>query len=439
MSNVRKDQYEIIEDYRFYDLNEDGEEEHVIAWFCKDFPDHLLGWDLVDNVYAHGKRPFAVGRPFPIPFAWYGLSFAEIIKGIQDESNTIHNQRTDYGTIQNLPFFFYRASSTLAPFPARLRPGEGVPVDNPAQDINFPKWQGNTAWGQQEEALLLQYYERLTGLTDLTLGRQPTRVGATRTAAGTSTLLSEAGLRQKTVLESFQRFWVEIFEQLLALDQEYLPPGKEFRVTGRYPEFIRLKDRNDIQGRYDIRLSATSQNMNKVVTREDATILLQAALNPAALQTGIIGLKGVQRCYADLFRAYGKDPDSYLEMHGVPMTPEEELRIIVSGGQVKATMGIDIMGHIQAHQQQLQTPIIRSVIGPEGTQKLQSLVREEMQLAQAQMLAQSLQGQGKGQPNGGRPTAGPQAAQAQAGHQAPQPNQNTNIQPTAIASMGSQD
>src|SRR5712692_2825622 len=215
-SNVRQTQWEVLEDYRRWDVNEDGRAEHLIAWYARDLPDQLLGWDLVDNVYAHGRRPFAVGRFFPVPFRWYGLAFAEVIRGVQDEVNTIHNQRVDYGTIQNLPFFFYRASSTLAPVQMRLKPGDGIPVDNPQQDVMFPKWQGSTAFGQAEEALLYQVYERQTGLTDLTLGRQPNRVGATRTAAGTATLLSEAGLRQKTALEAFQRFWTEIFEQILA-------------------------------------------------------------------------------------------------------------------------------------------------------------------------------------------------------------------------------
>src|SRR5207244_8556617 len=117
------------------------------------------------------------------------------------------------------------------------------------------------------------YFERLTGLTDLTLGRQPNRVGATRTAKGTQTLLGEAGLRFKTALAAFQRFWIGIFEDILALDQEYLAPGKEFRVTGKRPEFIKLKDRSVIRGRDDIRLAASTETMNREQMRQDASMV----------------------------------------------------------------------------------------------------------------------------------------------------------------------
>ena len=164
---------------------------------------------------------------FPIPFRFYGLSFAEVVKGIQDEINTIHNQRVDYATITNLPFYFYRASMSMPPVQQGLKPGQGVPVDNPQQDINFPKWASQPSWGSQEEQTLHQYFERLTGLNDLTLGRQPNRVGATRTAAGTQQLLAEGSLRFKTSMEAFQRLWVGVFSDILALDQEYLPSGRQ--------------------------------------------------------------------------------------------------------------------------------------------------------------------------------------------------------------------
>jgi hypothetical protein len=99
-------------------------------------------------------------------------------------------------------------------------------VDNPQTDIIFPQFRSSSAFGFQEEALLNQYNEKLTGVTDLALGRQPNRVGATRTATGVASLLSESGLRFKIFMTRFQEFWRQIFEHVLALDQQYLPPGK---------------------------------------------------------------------------------------------------------------------------------------------------------------------------------------------------------------------
>src|SRR5207249_70444 len=110
--------------------------------------------------YAHGRRPFVFGRYLPRKKQFYGLSFPEVIRDIQDEINTMHNQRVDAGTIQNTPFGFFRASMTLPPQTMRVKPGDMVPVDNPQTDINFPRMPGGTVFGQNEEALLYQYFER---------------------------------------------------------------------------------------------------------------------------------------------------------------------------------------------------------------------------------------------------------------------------------------
>ncbi len=415
-SNVRASQYPIIEDYRRMDIDDDGIDEEIIVWVSSPHANgRILGWDYLDNVYGHGRRPIRVGKGFPIPFRFYGLSLAEVIKAVQDEINTIHNQKVDYATIQNMPFGFVRASSTLPPISQRLKPGEFLELDNPQQDVNIPKWQGSPAWGNQEEATLYQYAERLLGLTDLSLGRQPNRVGATRTAKGTQTLLSESGLRAKPMLMAFQRFWIGIFEDVLALLQEYMPPNQEFRITGKRPTVIRVKNRAEIRGQFDLRLSASTETFNREQQRQDATVIMQAVMNPSLIQTGIVGLKGVRKATTDLLRAYGRDPDFYLEEQGVVRSPNEELGLFNVGQYISPTMGEDIPGHLAAHQAALQDPSIR----PQVKRLIQKHIQETLQLQQTKQMAQSLQG-----PKAG-PPVGQQAQNAAIGAQ-PQPMQPAN-------------
>ena len=426
-SDARAQEYAVWEVYKRHDIDDDGFEEEVILWVCEDLPKVFLGWDYLDNVHAHGKRPYAAGRYLPLPFKFLGLSFPEIIQQLQDEINTIHNQRVDYGTIQNLPMYFYKGSSTHLPTTYSLKPGQGVPVDNPATDIVVPRWQGSAAWGQQEEALLYQYFERLTGLTDLALGRQPNRVGATRTASGMQALLGEGGLRFKTAQDAFQQFHKEIWDLVLALDQEYLPPGKEFRVTGRRPEMIRIANRTDIAGRFDIRLSANTESLNRSIQREDATVLLQALGNPLPIQLGLVGLKGLARLYRDLLKAYGKtDPDAYLEIprSQVVRSPDEELALWVSGVRDIHPSPLENLAlHLDTHMNQLQDPQVMVQLGREGMEWLKGHVQETLQVAQMQMVAQNMQQGGGKQPA----LAGPQAANAQIGRDAPNAPQQTTM------------
>ena len=409
-SNVRQSQYEILEDYRREDIDDSGYESEIIVWVSVDLPGQILGWDYLDNVYAHGRRPLRVGRYFPIPFRFYGLPVAEIIRGIQDEINAIHQQRVDYGTIQNMPFGFKKASSTMPPISQALRPGVFIDVDNPQTDINIPKWGGSPSWGQSEEATLMQYSERLLGITDLSMGRQPNRVGATRTAKGTQTLLGESGLRFKLALQEFQRFWAGIFADILALDQAYLPANKEFRVTGKRPTVIQIKDRTEIRGRFDLRISASADTMNREQMRSDATVLMQMILNPLILQSGQVGMKGIRRTLQDVYKAFGKDPDMYLEDKSVTHSPQEELMLFVGGQSVDPSPGEDVKHHLAEHDAQMQDPAVPAAAKKLLTQHIQAT--HEMQ--QALQLSQMMQG---GPPSGGVPPIGQQAQNAQTGAQ----------------------
>lgn len=428
-SNARQSQWAVLEDYRRYDIDDDGIDEDVIFWVCEHAPGKILGWDYLDNVYAHGRCPIRVGKFFPIPFRFYPLSYAEMMRGIQDEINTIHNQKVDAATLTNLPFGFVRASATLPPIQQRIKPGELIPIDNPSQDVLFPKWGGSPMWANQEEATLYQYGERLSGLSDITMGRQPNRVGATRTAKGTQTLLAEGGLRFKIAMQAFQRFWIGIFEDILALDQEHLPPSQEFRITGKQPAVIKVKDRSEIRGNFDLRLAATSDTLNREQMREDATIIMQAVLNPALIQVGIVGMKGVRRTVADLLKAYGRDPDFYLEDQAAIRNPIEELQLFNVGQYVSPVPGENFQMHILGHQAALEDPSVH----PEVKQFLRKHIQETYQLMQAQKMAQSMQqGPGGGQ---GAPPVGQQAQNALMGRQ-PQGQPGTPSNGTAPPAAG---
>lgn len=417
-ASQRGQEYAVLECYYRYDLDEDGLDEELVFWVSPERGELLLGWDYLDNLYATGRRPFRKACYFPIPGRSKGLSFPQIVQALQDEMNTIHNMRVDNGTIRNSCSFFFPKNWTLSAQQERVRPGEGVPVDDPSRLV-FPQWNGGDAFGQNEEALLMQIFERLTGIGDLSLGRQPNRVGATRTATGVSSLLAEAGLRFKTAMTGFQRFWQDIFSDVLALDQQYLPPGVEFRVTGHVPEVIRLASRQAIAGRYDLRVSATSESLNRQQLREDATAKLTMLLNPILLQLGLIAKKGVYRGVRRWLQAYGEtDPDLVLEPLQDPIvrTPEQE-HAMWSNGDVSAepSMAENLAQHLDAHQGLLANPAARAMLTPETLAAAEAHVAKTIQLAQMQAAIQSMQQKSAAAGPQMNPAAGQQAGNAQIG------------------------
>jgi hypothetical protein len=118
-----------------------------------------------------------------------------------------------------------------------------------------------------------------------------------------------------------------------------------------------------------------------------------------------VALKGVRRVVQDLLKAYGKDPDFYLEDQDVIRGPIEELMLFNVGQYVSPTTGENYDAHLKAHDQALKDPLTR----PEVKRLLMRHMQETLQLKQAQQMAQSLQ-----QRPGG-PPVGQQAVNAQQG------------------------
>ena len=92
----------------------------------------MLRLTYLERACPGKMRPFTIKRFIDRPGSPYGIGLGEMLYGINNELDYIHNQRLDYGTLQNLPFGFIRASSELnQPKPIRLAPGTLYPTDDP--------------------------------------------------------------------------------------------------------------------------------------------------------------------------------------------------------------------------------------------------------------------------------------------------------------------
>jgi hypothetical protein len=94
-----------------------------------------------------------------------------MMEGLHDVIKQYLDQTIDAGTIKNVPFFFYRATSNMRPETIRMWPGEGYPVADPKNDVSFPSFpQDGSAFGFNLISMLSQYEEKLTNIGDLQLG-----------------------------------------------------------------------------------------------------------------------------------------------------------------------------------------------------------------------------------------------------------------------------
>lgn len=334
--------YTIHESYLRYDIDKDGIDEEIVVW-REELSGTIIRITYLDRVSPTGKRPFVLKKLIPMSGTPYGLGFGEILFGLNNLIDYIANQRLDAGTFQTFPWFVFRAGSGLQDNDIRIGPGKGIPVDN-INDIAFPRTNGTTSYGFQEEGLLNQYAERLSvpavaqGLT----GGQ----GIARTATGAASLISELNTNLDIYIRRYQFGFKKSLGIIDKQCQELLPLGLEYRVLGlteKGQAYGRFTDREAIKFDSDYELVGNSINSNPAIERDVATQLMQYILNPIILQSGIAGPKQVYNTMKNMLQkmdirdinAYIQDPEQGM---GAKFTAQDEINAIAAGVELPVQM-----------------------------------------------------------------------------------------------------
>lgn len=328
--------YEIFETYCRYDIDGDGIDEELVVW--RERGSRLvLRITYLERACPGSLRPYTIKRFIDRPGSPYGIGMGEMLYGISNEIDYIHNQRLDYGTLQNLPFGFVRAAAGTNTKEIKLAPGTLYPLDDPQSDVHFPRLNGGTAYGFQEEAKVQQYGDELSGISAFNLGSIQGQ-GPTRTATGTAALVSEVNANLDIHIKRYQRGYKR---NLCILDKQIislLPLGLVIRITGfdGKPVLKRFENRSAIDFSADFELTANSVSSNKAIERETASLLLQLLQNPLPLQSGIVTPANLYQVYRNLLQKYEiRDIDAYItrpeNAPESPYTAKDELTAILGG------------------------------------------------------------------------------------------------------------
>src|SRR3990167_936434 len=340
----KRELFTIYEWYGKYDVDGDSIDEEVVFWVDAEFG-KVLRWTYLDRILKNGKRPFYKIDLIPRPRKAYSIGLVELLYPLNKELDAIHNQRVDFGTITNIPFGFYRASSGLKPENIKLEPGILIPLDNPQGDVFFPSRPNATIWGFQEESSLIDFAQRLSSISDLNLGRPVSQqVGAARTAFGTAAVLQEGNIQIDLVIRRLIEGWEKVLDGILLLLQEKLPAGVVLRVTGQNDNLIfkPLISRREIAGKFDFDVRGNSLTLNKALQQQKMLQMGQFIVNPVPLQIGIVGPSEIYEYLIDLGKSmeisriknyYRKPPEAVL-----PISPIDAIGRMMQGDEVPVSL-----------------------------------------------------------------------------------------------------
>jgi hypothetical protein len=398
-------------------------------------PFTILRARLLTNVFhlRDGRRPVFHIDLIPDQNG-HGIGIPELVEGIQTEVNEIHSQGLDWGRMKNAPWFFYRQSSNIKPNARLIRPGSGVPVDDPQSDIAFPRWTNtDTSWAFQQEAQSMSYLERLV-IPDVNFGRIPAgKSAAFRTKGGTQNLMAQGG----TKLDVFLRRCNRGFSRMASIIDDLERTNRRIPLVYALPD---AQDNINIEelppeardAPYSITFGSTSTEASKEFRVQRAAEIVAVVSDPVAIQLGIVDQNGLYEARRRFLKELDVD-DVDLFLKRPPGVSKEP---VLTG--IQALQWIDVSGEAppispNANTQEQLGTILEFMQSAEGqalpvnrqlvlVQYLGELGRIAQQQAQQQQLAAAAQqfqqggglGQGIGEggtpgpvPNGGPPSLQP--------------------------------
>jgi len=287
--------YEIWEIWLSYDVKGDGIPSEIVVKFE---PTSRVVLSAAYNYFRHQERPFHLIPYMPREDSLLGIGIPEMLKDIQDEISTIHNQRIDNGTLANTRAFLRRRSALVGQ--DEIYPGAFIDVDE-MDDVAELRLGDVYPSQLQEELHSNSIGEKRTGVSDYTVGRESAAIGSRATATSTMALLREGNKRFRMTIQEVRNALSNIAHQVIMLYQQFAPEStvmyemfseKEARIV---KQFLTLP--NDLsRANVVVDTPAVSETENKEMKQQTMLTLL-----------GV-----VQQFYQSLFQAVGiaNDPNA---------------------------------------------------------------------------------------------------------------------------------
>lgn len=252
--------YEIYELMWRMDLDEDGLEE----WALITYSNQAKRIIRIDKYpYMHGRVCYVPYRCKPRDNSFWGISIAEETCALQAEMNALHNQFVDSGTLANASLVFARRQSGTDMDRLEYSPGKIQYVDDPS-DITITQFQPPSPALLQAMQLIRADFERLTGVSDISLARPPS---VSRTATEISSIVFEGNIKFDQIINRFQQSNVELAHQIIELSHQFVDDEYAFRILGAQQNPFQTIRKQDFGKRYDYIPHGSSITANKDIEK----------------------------------------------------------------------------------------------------------------------------------------------------------------------------
>jgi len=286
----------------------------------------------LDEVYWHGKRPFAVGYGSIEAFNPWPKGKAVQTRDLQIAANEIQNQRLDNVKLSmNARYFVREGRGVDLQALQRSVPGGGVLMKDPETDVKVDRPPEVTASSYQEQDRINVDYDDLAG--SFSQSSVMTNRKLNETVGGMAMLSNSANAVLEYELRVFSETYIEkVLRQLVQLEQRYETDEKILALAGRKARVVQRYGVDPLMdGLLDQDLSVTvnvgtgsidpMQRLAKIVNCFDALFKVMEPV-VSIWGPGALGSPGFEQITAEIFGAAGyKDGKRFLDFGPLPQPP----------------------------------------------------------------------------------------------------------------------
>lgn len=238
-----------------------GKWREVVVWKDKNGGAILR---VEPNIF--GIRPYFPVIPFPIDDTPYGESLCKIIRPLVKELDLLLRTITNIALMKSAPPKFFDPSSGFNPSTiGQFGPNSWIPAREPARNVLVPPSPEDPNVALQMVQLLINFIERITGITEVIQGQVSNR--ANTTATEVQHALVRSGVRFDQVYERIKDQLKPMFPYIHKLCLRYMPTLKEIQLMGAASQNgtrLTAIHKGQLEGQFNFELAG-----NSIVTEQN--------------------------------------------------------------------------------------------------------------------------------------------------------------------------
>lgn len=252
------------------------------VWIVPDTKETDGGIALFNKPNEYHMLPFLTMPYVDVPGRWYGLSICDLLESDQKLGEALLDGRVDELSLLLHAPIIKKAGARFASSQRRMRPGVEWEAEDPKNDIVRMEMGNVTAQAFIEMDALERRAQKLTGVTDVTMGT-PAAGGNSmlRTATGVGASQASTGRRIQYLVENVEsQYFIPALGILWGLDRKFMRLDQVAAILGQDAQYVQLDPMAVLNTEPRFTVSASSRMRSRQAKAQAIPLILEMLLNP---------------------------------------------------------------------------------------------------------------------------------------------------------------